>query len=506
MHNKKYFNELGNFKLRYFVNSPKFNRNINSNTYVDTYSRYKTFLEFKELPKAHKSIMFKGLSIPPYVSIVNDDKKFGFFKINYKETHTEHGIVFKTNINNYFVYDKIKNSVRSMEKGSFYEFVENMKELNLLKNTPFEWLEQALTIMEKDGTKNLFIPLLLDKRVQKSIMVGTIRSLKELKKRGMSMYGLKKIGFDNLVKALSFKKLSDDPTLFKRSERIGETLSGVKFNFSNINYSSSDYSSDNSIYRYDSLKSAFMILKQSNNPERDYKYLLPFLSFKFRRELSEQCMLLGEKINLSWSEKRLMETHNLFSQRITEIKSMFHDNTVLKYKEDPFSDLNRNFKLLRTSNEYLFEGTEMRHCLFSNDYFSKSKRKECFILTYNNGEVRGTAQISISRFKSKIGDISVYQKESFNFIEYVESVENDEPVFNTIAYKVSQFYSIGNSSLSQHCHIELKQLLSNRLVREWVKDLYFNKLDFELIPRKRYKYNVEPIELFENQLEDAFNF
>lgn len=500
MHNKKYFDEIGDFRIRYFVNSPKFKRNkFNANTNSNIYTQYKTFLEYKDLPKAYKSIMMNNLSIPSYVSIINDNKKFGIFKIRFREIHTENGIIFKTYIYNYFVYDKVKNNVRSMKKESFIDFVDELIELGMLNNTPFEWLVQAFSIMEKEGTKTLFTPILLDKRVQKSIMIGTIRSLKELKKRGMTMYGLKKIGFDNLVKSLTFRKLSDGMNTLRNSDRSGETLMGLKFNYSNIHYSPIQNTNvfynynndDNSIYRYNSLTSVYMTLKISTNPERDYKYLLSFYSFSFSRELSEQCMMLGEKINLSWSEKRLMETHNRFSKRISEIKAMFHDNTILKYKEDPFTELNNKFMLLRTSNEYLSEGTEMNHCLYSNDYFGKSKRKECFILRFFDGENRGTAQIRMTRFKSTISEINCYNKSSYKFIEYVDSIEDDKPIIHTIGYKVSQFYSYGNSSLPSINHSELDTLLSDQLVKNWVADLFLNELECKLEPRKKYNHTLE---------------
>lgn len=489
MKNKKYLKDLGNFRLRLFFNWD------NPQQHNKNKQEYKKYQLFRQLPQKYKNVLSDKLNRPRYLSIINDSEKLGIYEIHITERKTPNGSINTSKIFQYLIYDKVKNSVRYSSKEAPESLIKHIIASKILVNTPYEWLTQAYTTFTREVNNGVFrimdnkeptsaeifsdirmlYDILKNKTILKSIFIGTITSTKELKKRYMTQLGLKNIGFDSMYKSLvAYKK--NEVTIFgdKKSSAFINDFGGI-FPISE-NYFSTlrGYSFNNKIMLQSYIYASY-VLKSSSNPERDYKKLIHFLTFKHATDLINECVILNEKINLSWSHKRLSELHTVFSKRITEVKALFEEKVTLTYTDNPFNTINNSFKLLTNSTEFLYEGTEMHHCLYSNNYFSKATRKECFILKYS-GNDRGTAEVRIDGIVSFTHMLEALKTNTNYYFAPIPEDGVSEDEINYVKYSIAQFRGLRNKSLSEEATAELRNLLAHNDVKTWVATTCSNPL------------------------------
>lgn len=126
-------------------------------------------------------------------------------------------------------------------------------------------------------------------------------------------------------------------------------------------------------------------------------------------DLINQAQGLGIKLSYCWSEKRMEEVHSELSERIAneKAKTMVVTNFGYEGEFPAFPGLS-----LITDNKKLFiEGSVMHHCVYTN-YESRIMNKKYFVLSYNDGEYRGTVGI-VGRNASAIMGLPKFTIEQF---------------------------------------------------------------------------------------------
>lgn len=152
-------------------------------------------------------------------------------------------------------------------------------------------------------------------------------------------------------------------------------------------------------------------IRKSSNKERDLPYFYGDYNFNhILPDLINLSGILGEKINYTWSEKRMVEEHNRMSKEVKKLKMMLLDKKEINYLH-PFPE-NKYFTLLTNVHEFLEEGDDIKHCVFSSNYFERAFNKSIIILSYKDGDERGTAEIMFNKTSHK-------EKEYFEITPYI---------------------------------------------------------------------------------------
>lgn len=120
-----------------------------------------------------------------------------------------------------------------------------------------------------------------------------------------------------------------------------------------------------------------------------------FINNEYFNDTVRMANMLDEKVNCSWSLKRLKQEHNNFTKRVGYILMECEDLKELKVNElhylfERFS----GYKLLKTNRELLYEGYVMKHCV--GTYINK----------VNNGTV-GIYHIDGYTFEMDVRNVSI---------------------------------------------------------------------------------------------------
>lgn len=324
----------------------KLNKRIRFFTQENDKKNFREHLYIKNRDQKHKSILYSDFKHYQFFSIIDDDTKFGLFRIQIDTISTYNGKVPKSKIIQYLVYDKKKKQIRK-SSGWYHLLLQPILEKdNLLNGHKFEWLLQSMN-------KYSLISI-LTVNILKKIYCGALTNSSDLFKAFLKEKGLSKISENEFL--TGFKT-------FKQS------------------YNHSDY--------------GFLIsyLKSASKYDRDIKFIENLIKAPHSIDLINLCKMTKTKINFSWSHKRLIALHDDLSKYVATIKSSNMKLDIIDYINDIPKDTFGSFKLLKTNKEYFIEGEQMNHCVFSNGYFGKAKNKKIFILQYIGEHGRGTAEI-----------------------------------------------------------------------------------------------------------------
>jgi hypothetical protein len=151
--------------------------------------------------------------------------------------------------------------------------------------------------------------------------------------------------------------------------------------------------------RYHSLDEVLPFIKVSVNPEATANRYLDLcqqnVSFlrhwadpnqswiNFGDDLMYQARVLGKKIDFTWSYKRMCQVHDEWTNDIMGLELDMVPDTNFNYKGEVF--LPEGVKLIDNSKDLFKEGTEMRHCVYTNHRYEVMDRKEfIFCGKFNN--------------------------------------------------------------------------------------------------------------------------
>ena len=111
-------------------------------------------------------------------------------------------------------------------------------------------------------------------------------------------------------------------------------------------------------------------------------------------DMTQEALILDEKIDFKWSTNRLREVHKEWTEKIMEEEINTTDDKVLEYvaKFDKYTP--EGFKLLKTQREVFYEGRTMKHCVYTA-YWDNIKRGNYLAYHVTLGEEEATLGVSM---------------------------------------------------------------------------------------------------------------
>jgi hypothetical protein len=251
-----------------------------------------------------------------------------------------------------------------------------------------------------------------------------------------------------------------------------DTEDGVRYTFSNTMFNPEYEQSSSYVHFGEFFSKSF----RDDKPETDWRLITDVL---------DQLELLGHKINLLWSYKRLNEEHNKWSAELLsyEIDDMADEQASPYRFFEFFKDFEDEYtSIVDTTKKAFTEGKIMKHCFYTS-YWSKVKNGR--YLTYHTtyGGIDGTLSI--------IETFGVNNPVIFTALEAGLDTRGTNQPF--IAFKIDQFYGKSNKNMSEDIVAYYKKKLAK------VNEAFVNKL------RTEGSVNVmsNPVEVSDN---DPFNF
>jgi hypothetical protein len=164
------------------------------------------------------------------------------------------------------------------------------------------------------------------------------------------------------------------------------------------------------------------------------------------------------KINFSINESNIKEQHDkMLLENLDKMKAKsihVDDKFIILEKYLP-----KEFKIIKTGKELLFEGLIQKHCI--NSYSSNINQGSCCILTTEYDEKRYTAEIHFGT--SWLSDDTLH------------------------TYRVNQFKGYANSSVPKQLLIKLQEIIDEVNKKE---KKYINKKEVLKTPLNEHNYNV----------------
>jgi hypothetical protein len=148
-------------------------------------------------------------------------------------------------------------------------------------------------------------------------------------------------------------------------------------------------------------------------------------------DLYNQAIMLNEKVNIHWSDKRKNEVHSLWTKQLMAEEIKNFENVDYDYPKESLPQ--HKFLHLITNNLDLFmEGKLMNHCVYTN-YKSYVENKNYFVFSYISNNTRGTLGV----------------------------------MHNNGKFTVNQFYGKRNSAMSEVDKTIVQNYIKRDDVQEW---------------------------------------
>jgi len=211
---------------------------------------------------------------------------------------------------------------------------------------------------------------------------------------------------------------------------------GVRYTFSNTFYNP-EYEQSNSYIHFGPFFSRSF---RDDKPETDWRLIADVL---------DQLELLGHKMNLLWSYKRLTEEHNKWSAELLsyEMDDMEDENAHPFRFCEFFDDFEDEFtSIVDTKKKAFTEGKVMKHCFYTS-YWPNVMRGR--YLTYHTtyGGIDGTLSI--------IETFGLTSPNKFSVKELDLDLRGTSQPFK--AFKIDQFYGKSNKNMPEEIIAYYKQ-------------------------------------------------
>lgn len=135
---------------------------------------------------------------------------------------------------------------------------------------------------------------------------------------------------------------------------------------------------------------------------------------RIMHDLCRQALVLDRQIDFKWSTRRMNEVHTEWTRDIMAMEIDSVDDIVYYNSKPP--KLPKNYSLITTRRDLFVEGTEMDHCVYSN-YENRVRNGEYFVLKFDDGIVRATIGLKLTRANDQLVIDQAYKKRN----EYVNS-------------------------------------------------------------------------------------
>jgi hypothetical protein len=103
-----------------------------------------------------------------------------------------------------------------------------------------------------------------------------------------------------------------------------------------------------------------------NHGEQFIAYMKPDKNLQILEDTIQQAKLLGEKIDLRWSNKRINEVHTDFTRMIMFYEADTVKNVDFTIPEVEYIAKERNFEYISNNRRLFEEGMIQKHCVFTN--------------------------------------------------------------------------------------------------------------------------------------------
>jgi hypothetical protein len=161
----------------------------------------------------------------------------------------------------------------------------------------------------------------------------------------------------------------------------------------------------------------------------------------FGPDLMHQARVLDKKIDFTWSYKRMIQVHDEWTNEIMGLELDMVPDTKFGYNGE--LALLEGIKLIDNSKELFKEGTEMKHCVYTNHRYEVMDRKE-FIFCGAFDDARFTVSV-----------IPSYRY-------------GEEPK----VFGISQMYGKHNSSVGRFDREAMEQWVASEHVQAWLRANY----------------------------------
>lgn len=126
-----------------------------------------------------------------------------------------------------------------------------------------------------------------------------------------------------------------------------------------------------------------------------------FMGYPHATDLLGQAFLLKQKIDFSWSHKRLDNCHAQWTKEIILLSAKYVPNECINYDPVLLTSLSKGyFTVLSEKLSFYIEGKELQHCIYtSGDYWQRVKERKSLVLKYadpGSSTERGTAEITFN--------------------------------------------------------------------------------------------------------------
>lgn len=321
---------------------------------------YKSLREWKALDSVSRRVLFHDYeykSIVKVMSIVDNSDKISVCMYELRPTSKGHNTFVKSTIHSYCSFNKKTN--KYYEDGHPEELCKILATAGGKTLAHLEWFSDFMEYRK----------LRLSKRLRKQLLTGKITNSKQLITKYLSERGFKNIP----VKPL-----------------IGE-------NMRNLNWI------------------LFLArLGMSSNPARDCMKVASLCGEDNGHYISHQlkdtldlAKMLGKKVNFQWSDKKMKQVHDDLSYEVNKVKLDNLKEQSLDYPDYVVTESkDKTIKLLTNKSEFFLEGDELRHCVFSANYFSNAMNRNCFIFSIDREE-RATAEVVVPYYHTPNDDFKL---------------------------------------------------------------------------------------------------
>ncbi len=313
-----------------------------------------------------------------------------------------------------------------MSKGNFGKILQGK-----IKN-PSELAEQIVKSHKLDVNPALFLKLVKIMNCASSNLYDSPDKHKIIR---LLRHSINADAFiEKLVDYHAKEKAAYEKAMIAKFDRDPET--GSKYTFSNTFYNP-EYEQSNSYVHFGPFFSKSF---RDDKPETDWRLI---------GDVLDQLELLGHKINLLWSYKRLNEEHNKWSAELLsyEMDDMEDENAYPFRFCEFFDDFEDEFtSIVDTKKKAFTEGKVMKHCFYTS-YWPKVMRGR--YLTYHTtyGGIDGTLSI--------IETFGLTNTSKFTAQELGVELRGTNHPFKP--FKIDQFYGKLNKNMPEEIIAYYKQ-------------------------------------------------
>lgn len=244
-------------------------------------------------------------------------------------------------------------------------------------------------------------------------------------------WGLKNVITNTMINRILNKKITNPRDLvkayLKTTDLRNKDVSTERFYrvFQSLN----DTPRNHILKMYHTVNPNHYLEVMEKNMEKQQYYAI---SDNITDDLYQQAIMLDEKVNIYWSEKRKHEVHAEWTRRLMEEEIKNFENVDYGY---PVETLPKHpyLRLITDKLELFGEGKVMNHCVYTN-YNGSVENKDYFVFSYSSKDERGTVGVV------KYGD----------------------------RFKINQFYGRRNSEMSAVGRTIVENYLKRDDVQEWL--------------------------------------